>query len=262
MQPEERYAAIMRMFDTQETVTIPQIMETFDVSIETARRDLRAMEERQMIKKIYGGAIRYNFSGSQIALYKDRSESDLPEKQAIGAKCAEYINDGDTIYIGAGTTALEAAKKLRGKKDLTIVTVSLRVALELIDTDFSLYFLGGKLLNNEWHIITEIPDYELKSFYCSKAIIGSLGITAKHGVTDAPIEYCKTLYKILQRCEHIYYVGANSKFGIVRPGVTCSISELDKIITGSRQKDRILREFENSAHKLVFVDDYTIDETH
>lgn len=259
MQPEERYEAIMKMFDTQETVTIPQIMQSFDVSIETARRDLRAMEERQMIKKIYGGAIRYNYIGLKHDLYQNRSVSDLSEKEAIGAKCAEYIRDGETVYVGAGTTALEVAKKLKSKKDLTIITMSLHAALALSDTDFSVYFLGGRLINNECHVISEIPEQELRSFCCSKAIIGSLGISAKHGVTDSPIEYCKSLYNILQRCESVYYVGANSKFGVVHPGVTCSLANVSKIFTGSRYKENILREFDAHAHKFVFVDDYTTD---
>ena len=258
MQPEERYEGIMKILDKQETVTLNQIMETFGVSIETARRDLRIMEERQMIKKIYGGAIRYNFIGNSYSIYKDRSEVDFSEKAAIGAKCAEYILNGETIFLGGGTTVLEVAKQLKTKKNLNIITISIRTAVELIDTDFSIYFLGGKLLNTEWHTITEIPDSILKSFYCSKGIIGSLGISPKHGVTDSPIEYSNLVYNILQRCESVYYVGANSKFGIVQPGAMCPLNRIDKIFTGSQYRDNILEDFHEHMHKFVFVDDYEI----
>lgn len=260
MQPSERYDLIMKMFDTQETVTVPQIMTRFNVSMETARRDMRAMEDQQMIKRVYGGAIRYNFIGNSHTIYKDRSVSDLSEKEAIGAKCAEYIRDGETLYIGAGTTVLEVVKHLKSKKDLTIVTLSLRAAVELIDTDFNIYLLGGKLLNSEWHVGTDIPDSVLSSFFCSKAIIGSLGITAKHGVTDSPIEYSNTIHKILQRCESVYYVGANSKFGVTHPGVSCAISAIDRIFTGVKYRDTILRDFSMYADKFVFAGDYVTED--
>ena len=258
MQPEERYEGIMKILDKQETVTLTQIMDTFGVSIETARRDLRIMEERQMIKKIYGGAIRFNFIGNSYSIYKERSEVDFSEKAAIGEKCAEFIHNGETIFLGGGTTVLEVAKKLKTKKNLNIITISIRTAVELIDTDFSIYFLGGKLLNSEWHTITEIPDPILKSFYCSKGIIGSLGITPKHGICDSPIEYSNIVYNILQRCESVYYVGANSKFGIVQPGAMCPMSRVDKIFTGVQYRDSILEEFKDYKSKFVFVDNYEI----
>lgn len=261
MQPEERYEGILKILDKQETVTLSQIVETFGVSMETARRDLRIMEERQMIKKIYGGAIRYNFIGNGYSIYKDRSETDYDEKVAIARKCAEYVHNGETIFLGAGTTALEVAKQLKNKKDLSIVTFSLRNAVELIDTDFSIYFLGGKILNSEWHTITSIPESILKSFYCSKGIIGSLGISAKHGITDSPIEYSDIVYSILQRCERVYYVGANSKFGIVQPGAMCPLSQVDIIFTGSLYREAILKDFSEHTSKFVFVDNYGFRKT-
>lgn len=258
MQPEERYKGIMKILDKQETISLNQIMETFGISIETARRDLRIMEQRRMIKKIYGGAIRYDFIGNSFSMYEDRSEEDFSEKAAIGEKCAEFIHNGETIFLGAGTSVLEVAKQLKSKKHLNIITISIRAAGELMDTNFNIYFLGGKLMNREWHTITEIPDSILRSFYCSKGIIGSLGISPKHGITDSPIEYCNLVYNILQRCESIYYVGANSKFGIVQPGAMCPMSRVDKIFTGIQYRDNILEEFKDYKSKFIFVDNYEI----
>ena len=133
MQPAERYDLIIQMLSNQEMVTIPELMSKFDISIETVRRDLNYLEKQQFIKKVYGGAILFNRTGS-IFDSSTRMGENASEKAAIGKKCAELIHDGETIYLGPGTTVMHVAKNLKEHHGLTVVTDSLYVAIEILST--------------------------------------------------------------------------------------------------------------------------------
>ena len=144
MQPSERYELILQQLSRQEMVTIPELMQTFDVSNETVRRDLNFLEKEKKIKKVYGGAILFNRTAS-ITGGTLRLTENVLEKEAIGRECAAMIHEGDTLYLGPGTTVLQVAKLLKGRKNLTIITDSMYTAMEFMDTEVELYFIGGKI---------------------------------------------------------------------------------------------------------------------
>ncbi len=89
--------------------------ELFGISVETARRDLTHLEKTGVIKKIYGGATLLEKESKEPDT-SERLSKNLEEKTAIGKKCAEFINDGDSILIEVGTTTLQAAKALKSKR--------------------------------------------------------------------------------------------------------------------------------------------------
>ena len=124
MQPSERHDIILQKLAEQEMMTVAELMEEFNVSIETVRRDLNHLEKEKKIKKVYGGAILFNRTAI-ITSGTFRLAENVTEKQAIGRRCAELVNDGDTIYLGPGTTVLQVAKILKERKNLTVITDSI-----------------------------------------------------------------------------------------------------------------------------------------
>ncbi|MEG1584913.1 MAG: DeoR/GlpR family DNA-binding transcription regulator [Anaerovorax sp.] len=117
MLPQERYESILKLFTTTTIVKVEDLMKEFGVSVETARRDLNFLEKEGLIKKIYGGATLINKAITE-PLSNDRLTSHLLEKESIGKKCSEFINDGDSVLIEIGTTTLQVAKAIRNKKKL------------------------------------------------------------------------------------------------------------------------------------------------
>ena len=254
MQPHERYDAILQILSSQDMVTITELMHTFDVSVETVRRDLNHLEKQKRIKKVYGGAILYDRIGNITAI-SERMTTNITEKIAIGRRCAELVNDGDTVFLGPGTTVLQAAKYLMGKKDLTVVTYSLPVAMELLTSDATIYFIGGRI--DKWDAHTEqTTDHYWDSFCPPKAIVGASGVTAKYGITDFEIGDSQLMRGFLSRAANIYILADNSKFGVMHSYISCPLSSVSRIITGSRQKEDLLRDFSDYAQRFIFVDDY------
>lgn len=254
MQPNERYDIILQMLSKQEMVTIPELMQTFGVSIETVRRDLNYLEANKHIKKVYGGAILYNRMGSSSSVSQRMTEN-MAEKMAIGRKCAEFVNDGDTLFLGGGTTVLQAVKYLKDKKNLTVVTYSLPVAMELLSSDVTVFFIGGRISQRDAHTV-QITDRYWDNFCPPKSIVSASGISAKFGITDFGIGESQILQELLSRSANIIILADNSKFGVMHPYISCPLSSVSRIITGGRQKEEILREFSDYAQRFVFAEDY------
>lgn len=258
MQPSERYDIIMQKLSVQEMVTIPELMSTFDVSVETVRRDLNYLEKQQYIKKVYGGAILFNRKGV-VQERSLRMEENLSEKEAIGRKCAELVEDGDILFLGPGTTVLQVAKQLHYHKDLTVITTSLHATMELLNTDVRIYLIGGMVDNRDANIARPHPENAWDHVCPNKAIIGAGGISVKYGVTDFSISDSLYLGRIISRASTIILAADNSKFGQVHGCITCPLPDVTRIVTGSRQQEDILRDFSAYKQRFLFVNDYTVN---
>lgn len=255
MQPSERYDIILQKLASQDLVTVSELMKDFNVSIETVRRDLNYLAGKHLVKKVYGGAIPFNRTAS-VKGGSERMVENSAEKEAIGRKCAELIHDGDTVYLGAGTTVLQVAKHLKDRKNLTVVTNSLYVAAELAETDVELHFMGGRISKVDAST-PYMPGTGWDHFSAPKAIIGAGGISPDHGVTDYSADESRLLRIMLERAMQIIVLADSSKFGLVHAWVTCPLPRISRIITGSAQQEEILQDFSNYRQRFLFVDDYT-----
>lgn len=259
MNPSERYDVILQMLSTKEMVTIPELIQTFDVSIETVRRDLNYLAKEKLIKKVYGGAILFNRPTSDGRGGSLRMSENASEKAAIGQRCAQLINDGDTLFMGPGTTVRQVARHLKNHKKLTVITSSLYVVAELLETDTKIYLIGGEVNNRDAAIATYIPQNSWDFFSPPKAVIGVGGISAKYGITDFNVSESRLLKDILDRAMSIIVTADNSKFGLVHPCITCPLPRVSRIITGGAQKEELLQDFAAYRQRFLFVEDYDPD---
>lgn len=254
MIPQERYEKILYLLKQKNVLKIEELVTSFGISVETARRDLNYLEKEGFIKKVYGGAtlvkpmITEPVSSERLAQHTD-------EKRAIGKKCSEFINDGDSVLLEIGTTTLQVAKHIKEKKKLTIVTNSIYVINELIDTSFDLYMIGGKVRHEEWSVSGSVSLLELEQFHFNKAIIGAGAVTAKNGISDYNIEESLVRKKIIERSKEIILVADHSKFGFDAFMHVCPIESIDIIVTGKDLSQEIISEFQELNVQLVLAEE-------
>ena len=253
MQPSERHDIILQKLAEREMMTVSELMEEFNVSIETVRRDLNHLEREKKIKKVYGGAILFNRTAS-ITSGTFRLTENVAEKQAIGRRCAELVNDGDTVYLGPGTTVLQVAKILKERENLTVITDSIYTAMEFMDTRAEVYFIGGKINTRDAHTDLRIPENAWKNFHPAKAIVGAGGISPDYGVTDYSFSDSYGIRQMLEQALQVIVVADNSKFGLVHSYATCELENIDHVVTGSEQKDEILRDFAPYRQRFIFAE--------
>ena len=132
MLARERHEIIIETLKNTHIIKITDIVKRFDVSNETARRDLEALQNQKLVKRIYGGAVLT--APPSAEQYISRPMISQREKSAIGRACAAMINDGDTILIDTGTTMLEVARNLN-HFNITVITNSLPIINELASSN-------------------------------------------------------------------------------------------------------------------------------
>ena len=230
MLSEERRNEILEIIHRDKVIKIKDITDKYGISVATARRDLDILEEQLYVKRIYGGAAALTPSGTE-PLYITREVENRAKKIAIGKAAAALVNEGDTVLLDIGTTTLEVARNLKKIKDLTVLTSSVTIMLELANTGVTVYSLGGKLRPHELSMSGSITLNALEQFHVQKAFIGAAGVTFEEGISDFNYEETQVRLLAIQRAKEAILVVDSSKFGINAFAVSCPLTSFHTIVT-------------------------------
>jgi DeoR/GlpR family transcriptional regulator of sugar metabolism len=250
MFPAERQRKIIDILMIKKTAKITDLAEELNVSIDTLRRDLNLLTKQEKIEKVYGGVklVESTFGESTI---DERMISSLKEKESIAQTCSEYIRDGDCIFLDSGSTTYQIAKYIKNKNRLTVVTNSIPVILELMNSDVEVIIIGGKVRKNEKSVVTYDYLFNFNELNISKAFICASGITADKGISDYNLEEAITRKKIIELSKEVYVAADHSKFG---KDVTVSVSSLKNInfiVTDQYLDEKYRKEFKKTDTMII-----------
>ncbi|MDH6374453.1 DeoR family fructose operon transcriptional repressor [Paenibacillus sp. PastF-3] len=253
MFPLERQKKIIEILMFKKVQKLPELAEELNISIDTLRRDINLLDKQGKIKKIYGGIklVESEFAESPMDA---RMVGHLEEKKMIAQKCSEYINDGDCIYLDSGSTTYQIAKYIKNKKNLTVITNSIPVVNELMNSGVELIIIGGKVRLNEQSVIAYDYLFNFSELNILKAFICASGITLEKGISDYNLEEAQTRKKIIDLSKEVYVAADHTKFG---KDVTIGIASLDKIgyIITDRNIDRsFLQKFKPKRTSLIIAE--------
>lgn len=252
MLPIERRQKILLSMGNSEMVTITSLVETFNVSIETIRRDLNILEKQEKIEKVYGGAILKVLDYKEATMHHrmiDRQES----KNAIGKRCSDFINHGDFIYLDSGSTTFHIAKHIKHKKNLTIITNSIPIVNELEETDFDIILIGGRVRRSEHSIVTYNYMFNFSQINIQKCFICAGGLTIDNGVSDYNMQEVETRKEILKRSKEIFVAADSSKFGVDCLINVAPLDTIDHIVTNNDLDCRYIDYFNELHTTLILV---------
>ena len=253
MFPLERQKKIIEILMFKKVQKLPELAEELNISIDTLRRDINLLDKQGKIKKIYGGIklVESEFAESPMDA---RMVGHLEEKKMIAQKCSEYINDGDCIYLDSGSTTYQIAKYIKNKKNLTVITNSIPVVNELMNSAVELIIIGGKVRLNEQSVIAYDYLFNFSELNILKAFICASGITLEKGISDYNLEEAQTRKKIIDLSKEVYVAADHTKFG---KDVTIGIASLDKIgyiITDLNIDRSYLQKFKTKRTSLIIAE--------
>ena len=232
MLAKERQNRILSIIQANNSIRISDIIKDFRVSHETARRDLDTLQDQNLITRVHGGAVLSEKNSlSQIPVTETHPTSSMAEKIAIGKSAASLIKEGETVFLSVGLTVQQVAKALRKRKNITVLTNSVLVLNELLNSDVQLYILGGAVNNSENNIEGSLALQTLLNFYVDIAFIGAGGISHDLGISDYSLEVAKLNENIIRHSKKSVLVAHSKKFGTNCLSITCPLSSIDTIIT-------------------------------
>lgn len=225
-----RRQAILNTLDKAGEVSVAELSEQFHVSEVTIRQDLQALSRQNLLLRTRGGAIT---PAAQAELSFEVREQQQAEKKArIARAAAKLVQPGDSIAIDASTTAQALIPLLRGVPELTIITNSLRAAINLLRApQIHVIVPGGSLRRDSVSLVSLREDEFFKGLNARVGFFGARGITPEQGLTDINLEEAHTKHKMVEICQRVVGVLDGSKWGQMAVVTFASLNEVDCIIT-------------------------------
>lgn len=251
MLKRERLLKIIDKVNTNGIITVNEIMQHLKVSDMTARRDLDELEKAGKLVRIHGGA--QSISSPIKKLEKSNTEKlnvQTKEKKEIASFAATLINDGETIFIGPGTTLEFFAEQLTDKT-IRIVTNSLPVFDILKNSDsIDLILIGGEYRNITGAFVGSLTNQTISTLKFSKAFIGCNGIYQNDIATYNESEGQIQRIALNNAIEKILLVD-NQKFNAYDFSVFYQLDQIDKTITDSRIQPEVFNDYKERTQLII-----------
>ncbi len=210
---DERQGIIYKHIKKYGAVTTASLMDEFQVSIETIRRDLLVMEKRGVLKRVHGGAVEISGMKHFFDL-EDRNKEFIKEKRELSINAAAFVEENDIIFIDSGSTAIHFSEVLKERfSKLTIITHSLDVFNSLCDyKDFEVILCGGHFDKKEKAFYGSLVLDTLSKIHVQKAFISPSAVSIKYGICDYQEEFYQVQKKMLQCMNDVYVLADSDKF--------------------------------------------------
>ena len=248
----ERRNAILEKLQVERRVVVSELSALYDVSEETIRRDLDKLENDGYAIKSYGGAV-INENSNLDLPYNVRKNTNVLGKQKIASLISEMIHDGDNIMLDASSTAVAIAKAIKNKKDLTVITNSLEIALELIETPgCNVISTGGVATGSSFALVGSVTDKTIRSFYVDKAIIPCKGINMYAGFTESDERHANNKASMFYMAKTKILAIDSSKFDKIAFAKIGDLREISKIVTDKKPEEEWLQKFEELGVECIF----------
>lgn len=240
MKQTTRHKEIIELVQKNGYVSTDSLVEHFNVSPQTIRRDLNELADENKIRRHHGGATTQQSSVNTA--YSARKVMQSHEKDAIAEALVKHIPDGATLFIDIGTTPESIAKELVKKhKDLRVVTNNINVAGILMgNEDFKVILAGGEVRNRDGGIVGEATLDFIKQFRLDFGILGISGIDYDGSLLDFDYHEVRVKKAIIENSRRIYLAVDHTKFGRNAMVNLANISELDMLITDLTPPDEIV----------------------
>jgi DeoR/GlpR family transcriptional regulator of sugar metabolism len=244
MQPVDRRAVIADLIKAERELELSDLAQRLNVSEMTIRRDLEALEEQGVLRRLLGGGA--------IALAPKTREPDLiaraleesESKTHIAEAVVARLYEGEAVYLDGGSTALSVARTIRGRGlDLTIVTRSLLAAIELADEPARVILLGGALKATEMITLKTAAEDDLRDYNFDTYVMGISGVDAKRGLTDYDPQEAAGKRQALQQADRTILAFDRSKLGRVLLSRVAALDEVDVVVTDADLDDSLITAF-------------------
>jgi DeoR family transcriptional regulator of aga operon len=247
----ERHQLILQKLEEDRRVTIQDLSDLTMVSSVTIRKDLKLLEDKNLLFLTRGGASISN----PYAMERTINEKELineKEKQRIAKTALSLIGENDSIIIGSGTTVFQLARALHPAKQLTVITPALKVALELCNRpNVEVLQLGGMIRPNSSSVAGGIAERTLEDISAGVLFLGADGIDPNFGVSITNLAESSLNQKMMDVAQVLVILADSTKFGRRGLGRICSLEQVRYIVTDEGVPAGMVKQLEEKGVKVI-----------
>lgn len=256
---ETRLHRILALIAANGHISTERLIKELGISRETARRDIIELENQGAARRVHGGLVALDSSTSEPSLKERRTRLER-EKRAIARATVLQLQQGQTVFMDAGTTTTALAEELCTMPGLTIVTNSLRAAIILSERDedkkgdSTVVLVGGRILPGREQTCGEGVIEEIQRWRADVAILSTVGLDAHHGASSFLPEEAAVARCMAQRASRLCILADHTKLGVISRINYASPREISMLITDAAASDLpCLKELKEILPKVILA---------
>lgn len=243
----QRRAEIVRLLAREGAVRVSDLASRYGVSEPTIRRDLEWLEQEGLAHRVRGGAVAaspQNVVAPGLNAVACR----------IGQTATGFIRNGETVFLGPGKLTLEAARALRDRHHLTVVTNSLTVAAEVAQhTPHTLILTGGQLNRSDGGLEGHLVQATLRDLRADWILIEPGGVNAAEGLTDDSLAHAELYRALLERGRQVVVLVEPEQVGRVAAVYVAPITEADVLVTAREADSALLWDLAEAGIRILLA---------
>ncbi len=248
----ERRNAIMSRLTLEGKVIVADLAREFNVTEETIRRDLEKLDNEGFAKKTYGGAV-LSQKGEEDLPYSVRKRANVERKQRIAEKIGDLIHDGDYIMLDASSTAIYVAKYIKHLNNITLITNSVEILLELADKDgWNILSTGGALREGALSLVGASAEKMIRGFHVNLAVCSCKGLDMAMGITDSNERDSEIKQAIYAAAERKILAVDGTKFDKISFVRVCDVRDVDTLVTDEQPSERWVEYLKEQQVELIY----------
>ncbi len=237
MLKRERQAFILQQLNVHNKVISADLCVQLGVSEDTVRRDLQELSDEGALLKVHGGALSRSF---HFRLQNEPVYHEV-EKRSIAEKACHLISDGMVVLLSGGTTIRQLVNVLPPSLNATFITISIPIALELMNHPGSdVIFIGNKLDKNTQTAMDAEVVKKLAGIRADICFLGTNSIDLNAGITDSEWEIVEIKQSMVAASDQLVSMAISEKINVSQRLQVCKIEDVDILVTELDKTDPLL----------------------
>jgi DeoR family transcriptional regulator, fructose operon transcriptional repressor len=261
--PEERRLQVAALLRRDARVRVDDLAEHFAVSGETIRRDLKALEDRGIARRVYGGAVVVDAGGARHPLGGAEypgpdggahagSDEAASARRAMAAAAAALAQPGETLILDLGPDADETARALPLTFTGRVLCASLPTAALLASRDgVEVHLAGGRLRRDDLVCVDDAAAGFFDRFFAHRAFLAADGVDPRAGLTCQNLDEIAVRRAMLRQAAQSYALADATRLGTIAVGRVAALSELAGVITDGRADPATVRALEAAGTRVL-----------
>lgn len=248
---ESRRGKILEWLREEGSARVSALAAAFDVSEVTVRQDLEKLEADGHIVREHGGAYLKSVPDQVRAMALHHQEN-REAKRRIGRAAATLVEDGETIIIDSGSTTTEVAANLFGRRDMTVITNALNIALMLgAEPGFEVHMTGGHFKAPTLSLSGERAASFFDGLYAQKLFLATGALDVEGGLTYPALADIAVKRAMIRSAQSVFLVADSSKIGARSFCVLGGLEDVDVLVTDDAIRDEHRKAIEAEGVRVI-----------
>ncbi|MFE3836451.1 DeoR/GlpR family DNA-binding transcription regulator [Pseudogemmobacter sonorensis] len=250
-----RHGQLLERLQTRGWLDIQELCGFLGVSEATVRRDLADLERRGYLQRTHGGALAPRQITQELP-NSDRLVQNAAEKARIGKAAAQMVRPGDAVFLDAGTTVLNVAQQLAGRRDLTFLTNGTDIIATLTAADASprMFVTAGEYHHFNHSLTGALAAASIRGFNVDRLFLSVSAVDLARGqIAISNPALAEAQRAMIEIAQEVIVVADHTKFTRSALSVIAPLAQVDRIVTDTATRDLIGELAGDVAAKLVFA---------